>query len=485
MSGWKRLIGTRVSLSWQILYFTVVSLVIGAGADYLVFMLSEEDRQLLLRGQDNRVAELQTTYLRIDTQLAAMAQSRRLSSAVDRADVLNQLNALLPSADWQLVSLVNAVGRPMEQASVRSKPSPPANIQRMLRERLQPLAVPYGDSVWVLPVQFLDAPGYVLLKNRRPLDGKDLAKQYNQTLLLPFGIGVLVFCVVLIALLHRKARYIQQLAQQVSQLTDHTLQQGVLVQGHDELAVLAISINAMGQRLAEQLARERQYELNRQELITNLSHDLKSPLTSIIGYLDLLKTTAIVSPPAAQYLAIADRKAQLLNDRINRLFEYSQLINPNTVALLRVEPLNVVALLRQLLGDYVPLLNQLGITLQQEDWPEQLILAVDAHFWVRAFENLVHNVLRYAKPNSELLVQFSEEPEGWSILLENESTQPLPTAAADWLFTGLYKSDPSRQSEGTGLGLAITRRILELHGASLSAQVVGQRLRLLVLLQTQ
>ena len=102
---------------------------------------------------------------------------------------------------------------------------------------------------------------------------------------------------------------------------------------------------------------------------------------------------------------------------------------------------------------------------------------------MRAFENLVPNVLRYAKTNSQLLIQFSEGPEAWLILLKNELTLPLPTGPADWLFTRLYKSDPSRQSEGTGLGMAITRRILELHGATISAQVVEQQLRLLVRLQ--
>ncbi|RSK39543.1 sensor histidine kinase [Hymenobacter perfusus] len=140
---------------------------------------------------------------------------------------------------------------------------------------------------------------------------------------------------------------------------------------------MARSINEMARQLARRMAEERQNEQARYELITSLSHDLKSPLTSILGYLDLLQTPSGLTGDTPQhYVATAHRKALLLNSRINRLFEYSQLSTLSERGLLQMVP----TLLRQLAGDFVPLFERRGITVELTCTPATVLLPIDHHY---------------------------------------------------------------------------------------------------------
>ena len=237
-----------------------------------------------------------------------------------------------------------------------------------------------------------------------------------------------------------------------------------------ELKAHAEELNDLGGAINSAVEERMKSERMKAELITNVSHDLKTPLTSIINYVDLLKKEDISNERAAEYIEVLDRKSQRLKKLTEDLVEASK---ASTGALVvNKEKLELGQLLEQARGEYEEKLAQGRLTLVADLPPEPLWVEADGrHLW-RVLDNLLGNCVKYALEGTRVYLTL-ERWDGQAVLtLKNISREEL-NISADRLLERFVRGDESRTSEGSGLGLSIAKSLTELQGGSFSLAVDG------------
>ncbi len=224
----------------------------------------------------------------------------------------------------------------------------------------------------------------------------------------------------------------------------------------------------IGIRDSQQAARDAEKRKN--DMIIYMAHDLKTPLTSVIGYLTLLKDEPEISPQLQQkYLNIAWNKAGRLEELVNEFFDLTR-INFAKLSLER-DMVNMSMMLEQLLYEFKPLLQEKNIDYQLEAAPGIMVYC-DAEKMERVFDNLLKNALNYGYPNSTIHVYLDAQGEqGMQLIIQNHG-KTIPPEKLDSLFEQFFRLDSSRNSQtgGTGLGLAIAKQIVELHGGTIRCE---------------
>lgn len=218
------------------------------------------------------------------------------------------------------------------------------------------------------------------------------------------------------------------------------------------------SINNIGDGLNAALSEGMKNERMKTELITNVSHDLKTPLTSIINYIDLLKTDGLNSEKAEQYLDILDQKSQRLKNLTEDLVEVSKL--NSGAAKLQMERLDLVQLVNQSLGEYMEKLAKNKLQIVKTIQEEPLYVLADGRKTWRLFENLYENAFKYAMPNTRVYVDVKNENGKAKVAIKNISKNPL-NFSGDELMERFVRGDVSRTTEGSGLGLSIAKSIAQ------------------------
>ena len=239
---------------------------------------------------------------------------------------------------------------------------------------------------------------------------------------------------------------------------------------YHDLAGHARQLNDLGQAIGNAVEERIQSERFKAELITNVSHDLKTPLTSIINYVDLLKKQGLDSPDAPAYLEVLDRKSQRLKKLTEDLVEASK---ASTGSLsVRLERLGMVQLFQQALGEFEEKFEENNLTVIPRFPPEELwIMADGRHLW-RILDNLLSNCNKYAQPGTRIYADISRQ-EGRAVLtVKNVSRQQL-NIPAQQLLERFVRGDQSRTTEGSGLGLSIARSLTELQGGRFSIDIDG------------
>lgn len=219
----------------------------------------------------------------------------------------------------------------------------------------------------------------------------------------------------------------------------------------------------------EQLAREAEQRKN--DLVVYLAHDLKTPLTSVIGYLNLLSDEKEISPELRQkYLSIALRKSERLEDLLNEFFEITR-FNIQGIEL-EHSKLDLNLMLSQLIDEFYPVFSSSSLHCILSAEPD-LLANADADKLARVFDNLLRNAVNYSEKDSIIHVDAKRVPEGISISFKNHGS--IPEEKLNRIFEKFYRLDASRStaSGGAGLGLAISRQIIELHHGSITAQSSG------------
>lgn len=245
----------------------------------------------------------------------------------------------------------------------------------------------------------------------------------------------------------------------------------VTVNRRDELGNVAMNINKMAERLEEQIAKERKLEQSKMEMITGLSHDLRTPLTSIIGYIQLLQTESFRDQDEyVRFVQNTYNKAVHLRKLLDDLFEYTRLSSVD-VSQLNRKKIDLHQLLEQLLFEFDPLAHENSIQIEKELGTFPIIVNVDSEKIARAIDNLLMNALKYSFKPGIIHVRLKKQSTHITIEVENKST-PLTEDQVNKLFDRFYKVDFSRSSEGiqsgSGLGLSIARNIAELHQGNLT-----------------
>ena len=241
--------------------------------------------------------------------------------------------------------------------------------------------------------------------------------------------------------------------------------------GRGHLRELAHDINNMRDGLKKSVENEMKSENMKTELITNVSHDLKTPLTSIINYIDLLKRENIESETAKDYINILDKKSQRLKVLIDDLFEASKATSGAME--LNITKIDIVQLLKQSLGENDERFKNSNLSVKLDIPDTKIFINGDGQRLYRVFENLISNIVKYSLSNTRVYIQMYVDDENKVvIIMRNISAYELDFCANE--ITNRFKrGDSSRSTEGSGLGLAIAKSIVELHGGKFNIEVDG------------
>lgn len=206
------------------------------------------------------------------------------------------------------------------------------------------------------------------------------------------------------------------------------------------------------------------------ELISNVSHDLKTPLTSIITYIDLLKDENITDENRKIYIDTLDRKSQRLQHLIEDLFEVSK-VNSGDVHL-NIVNVDIISLMKQTLLELDDKIAESSLKVRNNFSSEKIILPLDSQRTFRVFENLIINISKYAMPNSRVYVDILETDRQVNIMLKNMSATEIDFSVDD-IMERFVRGDKSRNTEGSGLGLAIAKSFVELQGGKMKIDIDG------------
>ncbi|QZY57578.1 HAMP domain-containing histidine kinase [Crassaminicella profunda] len=213
------------------------------------------------------------------------------------------------------------------------------------------------------------------------------------------------------------------------------------------------------------------------ELISNVSHDLKTPLTSIITYIDLLKKEDIKNETQKEYIDVLDRKSKRLKVLIEDLFEASKASSGNID--LHLEKVDVIALFRQTLGELEEKINQSTLQMKMNLPENKVICELDGRRTYRVFENIMSNILKYAMPHSRVYIDVSEDDKEISFTFKNISAYEMNFDAKE-ITERFTRGDKSRNTEGSGLGLAIAKSLMELQNGNLIVTIDGDLFKVMV-----
>lgn len=206
------------------------------------------------------------------------------------------------------------------------------------------------------------------------------------------------------------------------------------------------------------------------ELISNVSHDLKTPLTSIITYVDLLKNEKITEEERKSYIETIERKSQRLKNLIEDLFEMSKATSKNIQ--LNIVDVDIVELMKQTQFELSDKIEESSLKFKWNLPNEKVIIKLDSQKTFRVFENLLINIVKYAMPNSRVFIDIINEEDNVSIILKNMSANEMDFTAEE-IVERFARGDRSRNTEGSGLGLAISKSFVELQGGSFNIEIDG------------
>ncbi len=237
-----------------------------------------------------------------------------------------------------------------------------------------------------------------------------------------------------------------------------------------EFKELSETIDSISDGMKHAVSSQVKAERMKAELITNVSHDLKTPLTSIITYVDLLKSEGLSSESSQKYLDIIDSKSQRLKTLTEDLFEAAKASSGSITV--SPEEINIVSLINQGLGELSDKIQASGLNFRTNFSSDKLLVIADGKLLWRVIENLISNIFKYAMPNSRVYIETADVNDNIVVSIKNISAYEL-NIPADELMERFKRGDSSRNSEGSGLGLSIARSLTEIQGGSFSINIDG------------
>lgn len=245
---------------------------------------------------------------------------------------------------------------------------------------------------------------------------------------------------------------------------DESLYTGVLKE-------LAVYINDIAGGFSNAIKESLKSERLKTELITNVSHDIKTPLTSIINYVDLLKQENIQNEKAKEYIEVLDNKSQRLKKLIEDLVEASKASSGNIK--INKEVLNVKELLNQVTGEFEDKFNSRGLNIISKLPEETVYIKADSRYLYRVLENTYSNVAKYAEENTRVYIDCILEEENTVVIYVKNISKDELNISADELMQRFVRGDKSRNTEGSGLGLSIAKSLTELQDGTFNIYLDG------------
>ena len=280
-----------------------------------------------------------------------------------------------------------------------------------------------------------------------------LSGEYNAPLIFVYLlIGICVFAFVFGMLQHRTLKYTRKISASLQEISEGHFNTRIPVRGDNELSDIAMQVNHMAEEIEQLLEKEKQAEETKNELITNIAHDLRTPLTSILGYLDILSMRKDLPEETRQNYI-----------RITKLSYSKQTTN--------MQPIDIITLLAQLLDEFYPVFENNEMDYEYHPDASNFVIQGDATLLVRLFDNLINNAIKYGKEGKLLIVKTRTQKEVITVDIINFG-KVIPQKDLDRVFEKFYRAESSRNSAtgGTGLGLAIAANVARIHGGSIAAK---------------
>ncbi len=296
-------------------------------------------------------------------------------------------------------------------------------------------------------------------------------------------IGIIVFtiyAILLYVLLVKWGNKLQRQYGSILQATSQMAEGNLKISLEDDLGVfgpIGDSLRQVQQGFKQAVVEEAKSQNMKTELITNVSHDLKTPLTAIITYVDLLKKEDITEEERRSYIETLDKKSQRLKVLIEDLFEVSKAQSGNVQ--MNFMDVDIVSLMKQVRSEMEDQMETTNLTFRWNLPEEKVVLSLDGQRTYRVFENLLNNVLKYAMPYSRVYVDVVCDVQNVKVTFRNISARELEFDAAR-LTERFVRGDASRQSEGSGLGLAIAKSFVELQNGTFEIEVDGDLFKVIL-----
>lgn len=244
-----------------------------------------------------------------------------------------------------------------------------------------------------------------------------------------------------------------------------------------DLKQVAIELNDISGGLTNAIDEAMKSERLKTELITNVSHDIKTPLTSIINYVDLMKQEEIENEKVKEYLEVLDNKSQRLKKLTEDLVEASKASSGNIK--LTMEKLNVKELVKQVSGEFEDKFEKRGLEIIEDLPEEDVFIEADSRYMYRVMENMYVNISKYALENSRVYIDIEKKGNTARISLKNISQDQL-NISVDELMQRFVRGDSSRTTEGSGLGISIAKSLTELQKGKFNIYLDGDLFKVVI-----
>lgn len=289
-------------------------------------------------------------------------------------------------------------------------------------------------------------------------------------LAIAFIAGVLLFLCFFLLFTKKISESLKEITSGIQEISVGNFEGEITVKGNDEFALIAEQVNHMTEQIRNILKEERQNEEVKNELITNVTHDLRTPLTSIIGYLYLLSNNKSLTPEQKEhYIGIAYMKSKRLEELIEDLFRFTKYNNEQMK--LNVQKIDFFQLIEQIGEEFYPSMEQAGLQYHFHSNVKHAYIQADGNLLARAVANLMSNAVKYGKDGKEISVNLTAEHRKLELSIRNYG-KVIPEEKLEHIFERFYRVEESRSEEtgGSGLGLAIAQKIANLHHGSIRAE---------------
>lgn len=300
----------------------------------------------------------------------------------------------------------------------------------------------------------------------KKIDNNTLFTFFVATIIL----GIILFFIYFFLLTRNISRDLRCIANRITVVAEGKPEEPFLLKRNDEIGEIALRLNEMTERVGQLMEAEREALQTNKDLITCVAHDLRTPLTSVIGYLQLAMNTEKYDVEEQQkYAWIASQKANRLEGLIQDLFSYTKLMSGEIT--LHRSNIDIVKLVEQMVEEFYPLFQENRLEYQMKQNVDSLIMNVDSELIARTVQNLLSNAIKYGRDGKQILVTLEKMEKEMHLSVTNFGLV-IPPESLELIFEKFYRVEGSRsrQTGGTGLGLNIAKEIVTLHGGNIRVE---------------
>ncbi|HBG8548558.1 TPA: HAMP domain-containing histidine kinase [Clostridioides difficile] len=278
----------------------------------------------------------------------------------------------------------------------------------------------------------------------------------------------LIIIAYLVSALIRVRTQLTLIKDALEDIKNGNLNRRILTDENDITKQICYDINEMAINSQSQLIQQKQSEQAYKQLMTSLSHDVKTPLASLVGYLEAVESKIVVGDEKDEYIHVASDKAHYLKNFVENLFEWVKLDSKEQVFHFDIFDLNELS--RNIIADWIPVLESSHFE-YEFDIPEiEYFLRIDANAYTRIINNLLQNIITHSRGDKMTLRIFENKEQAQIVITDNGkgiSSDNLPH-----IFERLYQCDHSRAAKGNGLGLAIAKELINVHKGTITANSI-------------